>query len=205
MVFRSIHQSSGSTGDRRILKLLLFFPKVFSAGGNEKEKGERREQRTRKRGKDRERKKTVSPGGTQGGEWEKANVIAVIFGRWLPPGSSLLPLGHKPPPTFNPFLSNKHRKFVLFVLSFSPVRYSSRFSTCLSFPLFPFTLPRFLFLSPSLSLSHSIYTTALCLSFSPLSLYRGSLRRAVSLKYFRNDSRMKFTIQLGNLMNIDWK
>lgn len=101
---------------------------------------------------------------TRGGEWEKVNVIAVIFGRWLLPGSPSLPfflLVTIFPPLTLP--SSRHRQhlplFLLVVLFVLPLSLSHLF---------------FLFLSRSLrilsffsSLPHSSFLSSRVHPFLP--------------------------------------
>lgn len=89
-------------------------------GGEEDEESSANRERNKERAERRE-KSPKSTRETRGGEWEKVNVIAVIFGRWLLPGSFLLLLlGSNPLPSSSSY-GNIHLFFLifLFVLSFS--------------------------------------------------------------------------------------
>lgn len=88
--------------------------------------------RNKERAKGREKKDPESTRETRGGEWEKVNVIAVIFGRWLLPGLSLLPSSWSQPPCppLPPSSSDKHSPLFLFTVLF--VRSLSHFLTCVS-------------------------------------------------------------------------
>lgn len=158
------------------------YPDIFARSGGKRTKNRRWFARETRRGRRGEKKSPESTRETRGREWEKVNVIAVIFGRWLLPGSSLFPpLGHLslPPPSISTPL---HLRRSLCPPSLSPFMLS-RFLTCIRFASSPLLL---------LSLSFSLLLFSRGIYFSPLLM--PPFFRFANFKYFVTIRTVRYSL-----------
>lgn len=125
------------------------YPGIFARSVEKRTENRRRIVRETRRGHRGEEKSPESTRETRGGEWEEVNVIAVIFGRWLLPGSSLLLLllgsNPLPSPSYGNIHPSSSSSFSLSSLSLSRSHlYVSHFES--SPPSFSLHFTRFFFL-----------------------------------------------------------